>query len=324
MNLYSYKDGSNKYYLVHQNNDNTIVCNCSRRKECLHKKVTMDTLGLNRKKIFEERKENVMRANEKNRIVDVKCHSFRSIPVSYSCLIKKDLRIPQEHMAYYCDDEKFNAALFVQQFDLDYDRCTNCDCEMNKTNDNKTFEKAELFNVTYVIEVKCEYYQCKCGHRNHFDGLYHQVFNFNSHLLFHHNLLELFSMFQFDGMTNSSFVNIINMMYADNNQNKFVSKPTFRDVWSSYIRLQCWDNKFSCPWCGPTPKCIVADGTMLTLPKVASSNVLNPTVTSSTFPRKTEPFLGQYIKSNTFRLYYRRWTVSLLGYFVNDCVSYNL
>ena len=159
-------------------------------------------------------------------------------------------------------------------------------------------------------------WQCSvCNHINRYDGLHHHLFFYSSTRLFTHELLNDFTIrYCRSHTTFSSFWFSVAAKYQASMESEriaasssssssssspsasplpFVSHPTLRDAWFSFIRLQCWKYEFSCSICGPHPAVVLADGLTLSLPRKYLKSVVPPTLVTSSSPVVNRKRLGK-------------------------------
>ena len=175
-------------------------------------------------------------------------------------------------------------------------------------------------------------WRCTCKQLVPFDGLYFHLFFYSVDRLFTHELLNQFTIrFSRSETTFSSFWygiwatyhevaesdairSQLSSVYTSNSSPlslPFVSPPTFRHVWFSFIRLQKWKYTFCCPSCGPHPQTVLADGITLSLPRQYLTGLQLPTSVNEKSSVQIRSALGadaRFLRSAPLLTLVRRFT----------------
>ena len=118
-----------------------------------------------------------------------------------------------------------------------------------------------------VVSVICP----DCSHVNHYDGRDDEIFNYNNHFLFSHQLMNAYTnQFRTSDTRINAFHQQMTYLYQKIRPllDEFPSYPIFIDAWFGFIKRQKWDYSFSCPECfklGGAKK-IVLDGVSIISP----------------------------------------------------------
>ena len=219
-------------------------------------------------------------------------YSTASIPVPDFCF-----KVEGEETTYatyqdYLYRFPINTTLYprICSNDVDGKKCGEVlhvqDCQVKDIWNCSMYYEEKAVPVCVASKVICR----KCNYINRYDGCEDRVFVYSKNILFSHHLMNEYTS-RYTASANSfrAFCNTISRKYAAvkchqcfsgrqcNQHLPFVDHKTFIKAWTSFVRLQPFNQKFSCPWCGPNPEEIIVDGLSLSLPLDKCGQLQPPT-----------------------------------------------
>jgi hypothetical protein len=134
-------------------------------------------------------------------------------------------------------------------------------------------KEAVLFSSNSARNIHIHCNRCtnsNCNHVVYYDGVEDRIFNYNNRFLFTHELLNDYTnQFTLSETAIHAYISSVKRRYLENRAcRSFITQRDFTHIFVTFINLQAWGYTFSCVECGVEPEDIIADGTMLSLPRI--------------------------------------------------------